>query len=598
MESAVLMPVVGQAEVLPQMVPTMREMQQLVDLLQKFQAFLPATDQRSLTTVAAVIEKYLANCKEEIDERTREYRQRYFVLLCEDMGDRVVSDLSPLDLKEWMTKHSGRMKSDWTKAGVKAGIQRAFNWAVEMRIIRENPFKGLKLHGLRKAHGRDMKQEEFQALLRHSDVYFRRFLITLKFTGARPCELAKLTWNNVDFDRGLAVLEKHKTGKKTGKPRTIVLIPQIVKLLKIMRRDHHGTAAAELRKILENAPDRTCRQREVTRRMRQLGFGDRAVYSAREAIGARFRRQGGWSSKGYTVYELPLDVAQARLPNEDFVFLSSKFRPWTRTAWGQKFDRLRKRIGLPLDCKLYGTRHYFTTIAIKRGVNLKAIATLLGHTTTSMVERIYSHIDGDYLFLQKAAQAASALTGTPAPMPSPTDAKAWTEMMAARYPRIAPKPEKKWKPRRKDGALQECEKVACEAYRFAIKECPVLRTDVQVYEWLLARPEFASQLPPSARTFERYMNRARHHFEGAGKRKLRRRGKGLGALQHAPPVLSECYLNTWEAYQLALKTDPSLASRDEAYAWLKGREEHAGKLPATLGAFRYYLSVASRHFAK
>src|SRR5262249_11909060 len=44
-------------------------------------------------------------------------------------------------------------------------------------------------------------------------------------TGARRSEITKLRWRHVDLKRGLLVLPPvmHKTGRKTGKPRTIAL---------------------------------------------------------------------------------------------------------------------------------------------------------------------------------------------------------------------------------------------------------------------------------------------------------------------------------------------------------------------------------------
>jgi hypothetical protein len=56
------------------------------------------------------------------------------------------------------------------------------------RMIRENPFRGLR-QSYDKQPGRDMSAAEFQAILRHSDPYYRRFLIALKLTGARPGEM-------------------------------------------------------------------------------------------------------------------------------------------------------------------------------------------------------------------------------------------------------------------------------------------------------------------------------------------------------------------------------------------------------------------------
>src|SRR5207244_805809 len=95
-------------------------------------------------------------------------------------------------------------ESGWTKMATNAAVQRVFNWAVSMRIIRENPFRGLTFVQEERKHGRDMRPEEWRALLRASDPYFRRLLVALKMTGARPGELSALQWPHIDWQRGIA----------------------------------------------------------------------------------------------------------------------------------------------------------------------------------------------------------------------------------------------------------------------------------------------------------------------------------------------------------------------------------------------------------
>jgi integrase len=52
----------------------------------------------------------------------------------------------------------------------------------------------------------------------------------MTLTGCRPGEIARVTAAEVDFEQGLWVQKKHKTAKKTGKPRIIYLPPEAVEL--------------------------------------------------------------------------------------------------------------------------------------------------------------------------------------------------------------------------------------------------------------------------------------------------------------------------------------------------------------------------------
>jgi integrase len=213
-------------------------------------------------------------------------------------------------------------------------------------------------------HGRRAGASDCDAIKArdNSDPYFRRFMVAAALTGTRPCELRLLRWSEIVWDKAIAVQRTGKTVKKTGRPRIIVLPPPMLKLLAYIRSIHHGPAALELKRILENSPNRQAKIRDVAARMRACGYSYRSVYLARKRIGAEFKRVGGWREHGYTVYFLPENAIEQPAPAaDDFVFLNGKHRPWTRQSLCTKFYRLRKLLGLPADCKIYGTRHAFIT---------------------------------------------------------------------------------------------------------------------------------------------------------------------------------------------------------------------------------------------
>src|SRR5262249_54019226 len=105
------------------------------------------------------------------------------------------------------------------------------------------------------------------------------------------------------------------------------------------------------------------------------------LYKAREAIGATFRRVGGWASQGHTVYSFPGDVVppapvshwaptdHATPTAGQRVFLNSKGNPWCRSSLSLVVQRIRRKLGIPLR-SLYGLRHRLATEAVRAGVNL------------------------------------------------------------------------------------------------------------------------------------------------------------------------------------------------------------------------------------
>ena len=64
-------------------------------------------------------------------------------------------------------------------------------------------------------------EERARILAAIQDEEFREFVTAMLAIGCRPGEVARLTAANVDLGLGVWVFEKHKTAKKTGKPRVV-----------------------------------------------------------------------------------------------------------------------------------------------------------------------------------------------------------------------------------------------------------------------------------------------------------------------------------------------------------------------------------------
>jgi integrase len=89
------------------------------------------------------------------------------------------------------------------------------------------------------------------------------------------------------------------------------------------------------------------------------------------------------------------------------VFLNRIGTPWNRRSLNLRIYRMRKRIGLPNDVKLYGTRHSFGTRMALAGIELKTLSTLMGHTTTRMSEH-YIHMAQETEHLHEALEKTLA----------------------------------------------------------------------------------------------------------------------------------------------------------------------------------------------
>ena len=89
------------------------------------------------------------------------------------------------------------------------------------------------------------------------------------------------------------------------------------------------------------------------------------------------------------------------------VFLTYKKTRWTKDTLAQRVRRARIEAGVSDEAKLYGTRHAFGTRAILKGVDVKTLSELLGHTTTRMSEH-YVHLAGQFEHLAAAMNQVNA----------------------------------------------------------------------------------------------------------------------------------------------------------------------------------------------
>ena len=80
--------------------------------------------------------------------------------------------------------------------------------------------------------------------------------------------------------------------------------------------------------------------------------------------------------------------------------------PWTRHTVAHRFARLRKRLGMGKEATAESYRHLFATDLLMAGVPIATVAELMGHRSTAMVEKHYSHLRKRYSHLKEALAKA------------------------------------------------------------------------------------------------------------------------------------------------------------------------------------------------
>jgi integrase len=137
---------------------------------------------------------------------------------------------------------------------------------------------------------------ETKALLRHSNARFRLIYQALRLSGARPNELCRAQISNFEPDSsgetGVIVLQEHKTARKSGKPRTIVVGRKLGKLLRLAIGKRKSGPLFQAPRgngwTVKNLSTQFLRARTAAGLDREL-----VLYSARHEAGTAFCKEHG-----------------------------------------------------------------------------------------------------------------------------------------------------------------------------------------------------------------------------------------------------------------------------------------------------------------
>jgi integrase len=184
---------------------------------------------REHLTLSDLVARYLADLRAHGgDDSNPRYRLK---ALTRRFGDVRADHLKPHHVTTVVAersgpdcaKHGGRLP--WARASqstFRAWCKRLAAWAVEQGYLDADPLAKLAVGGFprRKA---TLSPEQARAAVAAATPPFRDFLEVVFETGARPGEIAKLEAKDIDWQGGVAVLERHKTEAKVDAPRVLVL---------------------------------------------------------------------------------------------------------------------------------------------------------------------------------------------------------------------------------------------------------------------------------------------------------------------------------------------------------------------------------------
>jgi integrase len=179
-------------------------------------------------TAAALCEAFLAWSHRENSPATYGFYRPFLQSFVDLHGAVRVRDLKPYHVTRWFEAHAGWNQS--TRRCALTTVKRALNWAVKEGYLDPSPPKAVEkpavLHRERVVSARE--HEAITAAVR--DEAFRDFLLAMRGTGCRPGEVSAVTAEHFSAEAGTWTFLRHKTVKKTRKPRVVFLPPPVVEL--------------------------------------------------------------------------------------------------------------------------------------------------------------------------------------------------------------------------------------------------------------------------------------------------------------------------------------------------------------------------------
>ncbi len=282
--------------------------------------------------LASAIGQFLDAVKSTVSPATWALYDHYLSSFLDASGNVELMALTPAKVKAWNAKYH--------PCGC---VRRLMRWAVtEGRLIPFNPLDGMR--STRNGHRqRILSRCEFLRIFRNADKVFRRFLLAMSETIARPREIRAVRWGDI---------------RRSGSPAwTVDDLRGGRCFFRLVR--FKGQEARRDRLAVRNIP--------ISRRLGRLL--------------ARIQKDGQ-------------DL-------KEVVFRNRSSREWTHNAVRLRFQRLRVKAGLVADVDgenvvAYTLRHTSATDAVGAGLDGLLLAELMGHSDVRMTQR-YTHLRPDHL---------------------------------------------------------------------------------------------------------------------------------------------------------------------------------------------------------
>lgn len=311
----------------------------------------PVKEQQTRTLQGWVAEFLVSYKRNEVKITTYEGYMRIYRkhIMDSQVGKMVLDKVTTEMLQKYYNDKLNAGYNSKTVRAISIVINSAFNMAVKLRILSENPNRYTSIPKKKKYEAAVLSAEEVRRIVSEAkgeELY--PIVVTTVYTGMRKGEVMGLKWENVDFQErriyiknSLCKIEGDQTDEKGHRhARYEILEPKTEKSIRLIPMLDEVYEALMMQKTRQDS--------------------DKQEY------------QGVYVDQGFVF----ADRTGNHLPQRSFM---------------EKYHAFLQIYGIT-DIRFHDLRHTFATLLIESDISMKVVQELLGHSTITTSMDIYAHV--------------------------------------------------------------------------------------------------------------------------------------------------------------------------------------------------------------
>lgn len=189
----------------------------------------------NVLTIDSIHSRFVRWCTKNRAENTVKHYESRLAPFIRKFGNRFFRSITPLELEDYFDEvdsfPDGSPKAPDTRRSNIIAFEQLERFAIEHGELDSRILAKIEKPSGRKRE-RIPTEEETETILQNSPPEFALIYRALRQCGARPGELCQLQISDLDWDNKRIELQNHKTARKTGKPRIIVIGDKLGEIFK------------------------------------------------------------------------------------------------------------------------------------------------------------------------------------------------------------------------------------------------------------------------------------------------------------------------------------------------------------------------------